>query len=134
MRFIHVAGPVSVMTTIYSIMVKMAAPVTEHCSKAPRTTKIYVMEKTNGYHHNKGCQLNFSLRFNLKKQWNTVIRSENIDFVYMSMGSYVLLSRTEIFHVMVYTFLHSLHLTTFLHVKIRWQMFYNLLLVNKIQE
>ena len=44
----HVAGRVSVMTTIYSIMVKMATPVTEHCSKAPRTRIIYVMEKTNG--------------------------------------------------------------------------------------
>ena len=41
----HVAGRVSVMTTIYSIIVKMATPVTEHCSKAG---KIYVMEKTNG--------------------------------------------------------------------------------------
>ena len=51
--------------------------------------------------HNKGWQLNFSLRFNFKKQWNTVIRSENIDFVYILMGSYVLLSRTEIFNVMV---------------------------------
>ena len=29
-------------------LAKMAAPVTEHCSKAPRTRKIYVMEKTNG--------------------------------------------------------------------------------------
>ena len=37
----HVAGSVSVMTTIYSIMVKMAAPVTEHRTKAPRS--IYVM-------------------------------------------------------------------------------------------
>ena len=37
--YIHVAG------VIYSIMVKMAAPVTEHCSKAPRTRKIYVIEK-----------------------------------------------------------------------------------------
>ena len=45
---LHVAGRVSVMTTIYYIMVKMAAPVTEHCSKAPQTRKIYVMEKTNG--------------------------------------------------------------------------------------
>ena len=52
--------------------------------------------------HNKGWQLNFSLRCNLKKQWNTVIRSENIGFVYMLMGSYVLLSRTEIFNVIVY--------------------------------
>ena len=48
--YIHVASRVSVMTTIYSIMLKvaMAAPVTEHCSKAPRTRKVYVMEKTNG--------------------------------------------------------------------------------------
>ena len=84
--------------------------------------------------HNKGWQLNFSLRFNFNKQWNTVIRSQNIDFVYMLMGSYVLLSGTEIFDVMVCIFLHSLHLSTFLHVKMRWQMFYNLRLVNKIQE
>ena len=42
---IHVAGR---MTTIYSIMLKMAAPVTEHCSKAPGTRNVYVMEKTNG--------------------------------------------------------------------------------------
>ena len=55
--------------------------------------------------HNKGRQLNFLLRFNKKKKWNTVIRSENIDFVYMLMGSYVLLSRTEIFNVIVYIFL-----------------------------
>ena len=63
------------VSTIYSIMVKMAAPATEHCSKAPRTRKIYVMEK-NKWHenmyqcaanHNKGWQLNFSLRFNFKK-------------------------------------------------------------------
>ena len=81
--------------------------------------------------HNKG-QFFVKIQFK-KKQWNTVIRSENIDVVYMLMGSYVLLSRTEIFNVMVYIFLHSLHLTTFLHVKIRWQMFYNLRLVN-IQE
>ena len=47
-NIIHVADRVSVMTTIYSIMVKMAAPVTKRCSKAPRTRKIYVMEKTNG--------------------------------------------------------------------------------------
>ena len=46
--YIHVASRVSVMTTIYSIMLKMAAPVTEHYSKAPRTRKVYVMEKTNG--------------------------------------------------------------------------------------
>ena len=48
--YIHVAGRVSVMTTIYSTMVKMATPVTEHCSKASRTRKVYmyVMEKTNG--------------------------------------------------------------------------------------
>ena len=38
-------------------------------------------------------------RLNLKSQWNTVIRSENIDFVYMLMGNYVLLSRTEIFNI-----------------------------------
>ena len=80
--------------------------------------------------HNKGCQLNFSLRCNKKKKRNTVIRSENIDFVYMLMGSYVMLSGTEIFNVIVYIYLHSLHLTTFLHVKVRWQMFYNLRLVN----
>ena len=42
----HVAGSVSVMTTIYSIMVKMAAPVTEHRTKAPRS--IYVMGENNG--------------------------------------------------------------------------------------
>ena len=41
--YIHVASRVSVMTTIYSIMLKMAAPVTEHCSKAPQTRKVYVM-------------------------------------------------------------------------------------------
>ena len=81
--------------------------------------------------HNKGWQLIFSLRFNLKKQWNTVIWSENIDFVYMLMGSYVLLSRTEIFNIIV---LHSLYLTTFLHVKMRWQIFYTMRLVNYIQE
>ena len=50
------------------------------------------------------------------------------------MGSYVLLSRTEIFNEMVYIYMHSLHLTTFLHIKMRWQMYYNLRLVNKIQE
>ena len=65
-------------------MVKMAAPVTEHCSKAPRTRKIYVMEKTNGM---KTC----TNVLQIKKKRNTVIRSENIDFVYMLMGSYVLL-------------------------------------------
>ena len=71
--YIHVASRVSVMTTIYSVMLKMAAPVTEHCSKAPRTRKVYVMEKTNGMktctnvlaNLNNGWQLNFSLRFNL---------------------------------------------------------------------
>ena len=46
--YIHVASPVAVMTTIYSIMLKMAVPVTKHCSKAPGTRKVYVMEKTNG--------------------------------------------------------------------------------------
>ena len=88
--------------------VKMAAPVAEHFSKAPRTRNFKGLCNGGG---------------NVK----TIIRSaENI--------SYVLLSRTEIFNVMIYIFLHSLHLTTFLHVKMRWQMFYNLLLVNKIQE
>ena len=76
----------------------------------------------------------FFVKIQLKKKRNTVIRSENIDFVYILMGSYVLLSRTEIFSVMVYIYLHSLHLTIFLHVKMRWEMFYNLRLVNKIQE
>ena len=42
-RYIHVASRVSV---IYSIMVKMAATVTEHCSKAPRTR--CNGKKTNG--------------------------------------------------------------------------------------
>ena len=41
---VHVAGCVSVMTIIFSITVKMAAPVTElHFSKAPRTRKVCVM-------------------------------------------------------------------------------------------
>ena len=90
-------------------MLKMAAPVTKHCSKAPRTRKVYVMEKNKWYENvyqcaanlNKGWQLNFALRFNLKKAGNTIIRSENIDFVYMLMENYVLLSGTEIFNVMV---------------------------------
>ena len=91
-------------------MLKMAAPVTKHCTKAPRTRKVYQCNGQNkcyengyqcGANLNKGRQLNFSLRFNFKKQWNTIIRSENIYFVYMLMASYVLLSRTEIFNVMV---------------------------------
>ena len=80
------------MTTIYSIIVKMATPVTEHCSKAPRTRKIYVMEKTNGM---KTCTnvlqiiIKVATQFFVNIQfWNTVIRSENIDFVYMLMGSF----------------------------------------------
>ena len=68
-----------VMTTIYSIMLKMAAPVTKHYSKAPRTRKVYVMGKKKWYENvyqcaanlNKGWRLKFSLRF--------------IDFVYMLM-------------------------------------------------
>ena len=91
------------MTTIYSIMVKMAAPVTEHGSKAPRTRKVYLMEKRNC---TKTCTNVLQIIitggnsiFNVKKQWNTIISSVNIDFVYMLMRSYALLSRTEIFNV-----------------------------------
>ena len=44
-RYIHVAGRVSVMTTIYSIMVTMAEPVSEHCSRLPELA--ISMEKKN---------------------------------------------------------------------------------------
>ena len=119
------------MTTIYSIMVKMAAPVTEHCSKAPRTRKIYVMEKTNGMKPSTNVIITGGNSIFVKVQLiKTVIRLENIDYVYMLMGSYVLLSRTEVFNVMVYIFAQF----AFLHLKMRWQMFYNLRLVNKIQQ
>ena len=101
--YIHVASRVSVMTTINPIMLKMVAPITKHCSMAPGNGKNKWYENVYqcAANLNKGWQLNFSLRFNLKKQWNTIIRSENIDFVYMLMENYVLLSRTEIFNVMV---------------------------------
>ena len=110
--YIHVASRVSVMTIIHSIMLKMAAPVTKHCSNAPKTRKVYVIEKTNGM---KTCTNGLQILikggnsiFRLKKQWNTIIRSENIDFVYMLMeAKSVLLSGTEIFNVMVQIFLHT---------------------------
>ena len=67
--------------------------------------------------HNKGWQLSLLLRDYFNKQWNTIIRSEKKkDFVYMSVGNYILFSRTEMFNVMVYICLHFLHLKTFLNI------------------
>ena len=74
------------MTIIYSRMVNMAAPVMEHCSKARQTRKVLCNGKTNGM---KTAVLQIIIKdgnssfIKIHIQWNTIIRSTNIDFVYM---------------------------------------------------
>ena len=73
------------MTTIYSVMLKMAAPCSNQTLfKAPRTRKVYVMEKTNGM---KTCTNVLQI---IIKSGNSIfhlhVNHESIDFVYMLMG------------------------------------------------
>ena len=79
-----------------------------HCSKAPRTRKMHVMKKKNKWHENMyQCAANHNkgwLRFNKKKEWNTVIRLEKLVLCTCYNGKLCFASRTEIFNVMVYIF------------------------------
>ena len=55
-------------------------------SLSSRTRKVYVMVMCC----KSWWKLNFSLRFNFKKRkWNTIIRSENMDFEYILMDAFL---------------------------------------------
>ena len=69
------------------------------------------------------------------KQWNTIIRSEKIDLVYMSVGNYNLFSQTNVMGYIYLFIYYSLFASNNLSKHIyEVAKFNNIWLVNKIQE